>query len=472
VSLGPQRSHRVHHAVGRNSPAPALYSLAVNDGTVPVFTVTPGPITVFADTTGTAQVSFDVQATDNSGATPTIECTPASPAVFSFGTTPVNCTATDGSGNVAATMFDVTVEDNTAPLVMIDGVPPLDVTIEAGSPFMSPSAIAIDNVDGPVAVSLTGAVDTDTPGLYVLTYSAMDSSGNIGSAILSVTVQDSEAPTLSDVPADFTVAAVNTSGATVTYSEPTATDNSDQPLSLTCTPASDTLFPLGATAVTCTATDSSGNSASASFTVTVADQGDPTVVIAEDPFFAEIQDANGTIVDFSSNVSAEDDIDPAPSLDPTTDCSPASGTLFPPNNTAVTCTATDGDGNTGTNNFTVHVGYAEGLGIFVNKRVVKAGSTNQISWVWQDEDKNNVDTSADGQILRLVECSTPQTILYEAVGTPGQSGFFFRNDFTWEYNWQSDDPDSAEPLPRGTYCINVESDLTGDMLFSPEVQVK
>jgi hypothetical protein len=58
------------------------------------------------------------------------------------------------------------------------------------------------------------------------------------------------------------------------------------------------------------------------------------------------------------------------------------------------------------------------------------------------------------------------------VGTPGQSGFFFRNDFTWEYNWQSDNPDTGEPLPKGSYCISVESQMTGDMLFSPSVQIK
>ena len=171
-------------------------------------------------------------------------------------------------------------------------------------------------------------------------------------------------------------------------------------------------------------------------------------------------------------MSATDDIDPSPALNPATDCAPASGTLFPPDDTTVTCTATDSDGNTGTNSFTVHVGYAETYGIVVNKRVVKAGSANQLTWAYQDKDKNNVDTSADVQILRLIECSQPQTVLYEAVGTPGQSGFFFRNDFSWEYNWQSNDPDSSEPLPRGTYCISVENDRTGDMLYSPDVQVK
>jgi hypothetical protein len=38
---------------------------------------------------------------------------------------------------------------------------------------------------------------------------------------------------------------------------------------VTCTPASGSTFPLGATTVTCSATDTAGNTGSSTFTVTV-----------------------------------------------------------------------------------------------------------------------------------------------------------------------------------------------------------
>ena len=42
-------------------------------------------------------------------------------------------------------------------------------------------------------------------------------------------------------------------------------------------------------------------------------------------------------------------------LDPTTDCNPPSGSVFPLGDTIVTCTATDGAGNIGTASFTITV---------------------------------------------------------------------------------------------------------------------
>src|SRR5438309_945059 len=57
-------------------------------------------------------------------------------------------------------------------------------------------------------------------------------------------------------------------GAIVTFAA-AATDDSGQPPTVTCAPSSGSLFPIGSTAVTCTATDAAGNSATASFAVVV-----------------------------------------------------------------------------------------------------------------------------------------------------------------------------------------------------------
>lgn len=60
------------------------------------------------------------------------------------------------------------------------------------------------------------------------------------------------------------------SGATVTYTSPTATDNVDTNVSVMCGPASGANFPVGDTTVTCIASDTAGNAATpTTFTVTV-----------------------------------------------------------------------------------------------------------------------------------------------------------------------------------------------------------
>ncbi|RAS65549.1 WD40 repeat protein [Lentzea atacamensis] len=77
---------------------------------------------------------------------------------------------------------------------------------------------------------------------------------------------------------DVIVQAQNGTGATVTYLA-TATDSQNRPLTPVCTPPSGTVFPIGVTRVTCTATDARGNTGTdtAVVTVTSADREDPAV---------------------------------------------------------------------------------------------------------------------------------------------------------------------------------------------------
>ena len=71
------------------------------------------------------------------------------------------------------------------------------------------------------------------------------------------------------VPSDFFVEATGESGATVSYNGVSAVDDVDGPVGFTCGPASGTIFPLGTTTVTCTATDASGNQSECAFPVVV-----------------------------------------------------------------------------------------------------------------------------------------------------------------------------------------------------------
>jgi hypothetical protein len=78
---------------------------------------------------------------------------------------------------------------------------------------------------------------------------------------------DATRPTL-NVPADLSVPGTSPTGAVVSFVA-TATDDTDPNPDVSCTPASGSLFPMGTTAVTCTATDASDNAASATFAVRV-----------------------------------------------------------------------------------------------------------------------------------------------------------------------------------------------------------
>jgi HYR domain-containing protein/galactose oxidase-like protein/FIMAH domain-containing protein len=93
--------------------------------------------------------------------------------------------------------------------------------------------------------------------------------GNTAVATAELFTLDTTAPTLS-LPGTITVNATSPSGAVVTYTV-SASDPDDPASQLTihCTPASGSTFPIGTTTVNCTANDPSGNTASGSFQVVV-----------------------------------------------------------------------------------------------------------------------------------------------------------------------------------------------------------
>ena len=70
------------------------------------------------------------------------------------------------------------------------------------------------------------------------------------------------------VPDDLTVNATSPSGAIVPY-EVTASDDTDPSPTVVCAPANGGTFPIGVTMVNCTATDATGNQATASFKIVV-----------------------------------------------------------------------------------------------------------------------------------------------------------------------------------------------------------
>jgi hypothetical protein len=87
----------------------AAASTVANDPTPPVLTV-PANITTEATGPGGTAVTFSATATDNWDPNPVVSCVPASGSTFAIGTTTVNCTATDATGNATNGSFTVHVK--------------------------------------------------------------------------------------------------------------------------------------------------------------------------------------------------------------------------------------------------------------------------------------------------------------------------------------------------------------------------
>ncbi len=103
------------------------------------------------------------------------------------GTYTLTYTASDSAGNSASVTRTVIVADTISPVITLVG--DTEVTHQQGSAYADPGATASDSVDGTVTVTTSGAVE-DAVGTYVLTYSASDSAGNVGTATRTVVVEE------------------------------------------------------------------------------------------------------------------------------------------------------------------------------------------------------------------------------------------------------------------------------------------
>src|SRR5436853_5496476 len=135
------------------------------------------------------------------------------------------------------------------------------------------------------------------------------------SASFTVTVQDTTPPAVTP-PAPVTAEATGPSGAVVSYGAASASDLVDGSVAATCAPASGSIFPLGSTTVTCSATDSAGNSGSATTTVLVQDTTPPVVrppadiTVSAPESVGSLGPTDPTIAAFLNGATATDTVDP------------------------------------------------------------------------------------------------------------------------------------------------------------------
>ncbi|MFL5926185.1 MAG: HYR domain-containing protein [Gaiellaceae bacterium] len=245
----------------------ASFAVVVSDTTKPVLTL-PGTQTAEATSAAGAVVSFAASATDLVDGTVATTCSPASGATFSLGLSTVTCTAADAQGNPTSGSFSVDVTDTTKPSLSLPGTITVDPTSPDGT-AVSYTATASDAVDGAITPSCSPASGATFPiGSTTVACSATDAHDNLSSGSFAVVVAAAGAPTVT-VPAAIVVDATSPLGAVVTYTA-TAADAFGAALTPSCSNESGSLFPIGTTTVSCTATDAGGTSAAArTFSVTV-----------------------------------------------------------------------------------------------------------------------------------------------------------------------------------------------------------
>ncbi len=297
-----------------------------------------------------AVVRYTITATDNVPGV-SVSCSPASGSTFAMGITTVVCAARDARGNTANCMFTVTVIDREAPTLIMPTNQVVQMETSAESVEFNYDVEVRDNAPGATYFCMPPSGSALTLGVTNIVCIGSDTSGNNTTNSFTVTVFQISNPNLLppvvNVPADMMVPTDRgTNNAVVEY---TASVSSAAPgATLSCTPASGSVFAMGVTTVTCTGRDIVGNTTTKSFTVTVYDNENPLLNLPANivrPVDAGLETAvvnyTVTATDNSGSVSVV--------------CVPASGSAFPIGVTTVTCNAVDNSGNVSSGSFTVTV---------------------------------------------------------------------------------------------------------------------
>jgi len=257
--------------------------VTVEDNVPPVANCA-APFTIQLDANGNASITVaDIEngSTDACGiATTTIDV--SSFDCSNVGPNTVTLTVTDNNGNVSTCTTVVTVEDNVPPVA--NCAAPFTIELDAnGNASITLADIENGSTDAcgiaSTSIDITNFTCADK-GDNVVTLTVTDNNGNVSTCTTIVTVVDVLAAQIV-CPLDIVIdAEPGMCSAQVFFANAFALDNCDGPLGTvqTAGPVSGSTFPLGDTTITFTATDSSGNVSSCSFTITVEDNQAPLAV--------------------------------------------------------------------------------------------------------------------------------------------------------------------------------------------------
>lgn len=190
------------------------------------------------------------------------------PKTFPVGSTSIEWTATDSHKNTSTRTQIVTVVDTTPPTL----TPPPTAVIEASAPLSQLTdsdlgeAMSTDSVDSTPTVE-NGLSEGLGKGVHRITWSATDDSGNTRWATQVVAIVDTTPPALTAPRAAVIDSKSPVSSSLVDIGTPSVVEA----VGLSGSPTNDapSMFPLGETTVTWTATDTSGLSGSTTQKVTV-----------------------------------------------------------------------------------------------------------------------------------------------------------------------------------------------------------
>ena len=311
-------------------------TITVVDTTAPSIFV---PNDIFSEAVDPTLNHIDVGQASSFDSTSAVSISNDMPITFPFGSTIVTWTAVDDSGNVSTDTQTVTIVDTTVPEIFS----PSDIVVEATAPFVTDiqlgAAIADDIIE--VNTVTNNAPDSFPLGETTITWTATDSSGNSATATQTVSVVDTTAPSIT-APSAIQVEATSVDNI-LDIGNPVYDDlvgiasvTNDAPDS----------FPLGETTITWTATDSSGNSSTATQTVSVVDTTPPSIT-APSTVQVEATGIEGNLADIGTS-TASDYVE----IISITNNAPDS---FPLGETTITWTATDSSGNSATATQTVSV---------------------------------------------------------------------------------------------------------------------
>ena len=213
--------------------------------------------------------------------------------------TPVGCenselivrkwTVTDHCGNASTTFNQViNIQDSTAPVLTI----PADVTVECNEVPVVGVVSATDNCDTAVAITYLGEsrINGICNNTYLLkrSWKAVDNCGNESTAIQTITVQDTTAPSITVQASNLTVdcdGAGNAAQLTAWLASNGGALANDLCSNVTWSNNFEALSDLcgntGAATVTFTATDDCGNFATTTATFTIQDTTKPAITCPE-----------------------------------------------------------------------------------------------------------------------------------------------------------------------------------------------
>ena len=296
-------------------------------------------------------------------------------SAFVKGISTVNWQATDGVGLTKTCSFTITVTDGQAPGITCPAnIVRSNDAGQCSAVVAYPNPIASDNcslpttplqwISGGTTPTASGAnsISTFPKGATTVTWRATDGAGLTKTCTFRVTVNDTQAPTLTCPAAMSLSTATNTCSAVATYTNPTFTDN--------CMPTtgiatrisglvSGSTFPLGNNNVVFQATDAAGNTRRCTMVVTVMDN-QPPVINCPLPVVATGTGTPCRATVFYGSTTASDNC--AGTLTPFLVTGLASGSIFPAGVTTNTFRAVAPNGQSSECSFTITVDCGSGMG--------------------------------------------------------------------------------------------------------------